>query len=123
MISGELVGCRLGEKAAPDLGKLGSFGFKSLDQQFCGFGRTEGRPAGEDVGRGVIELGPGMNRDMRFSDGEYAGYPLGSKAMEGLADYVGAQLLGGLEQSLADVFQVIKKRGVTLLELQQKMKT
>jgi hypothetical protein len=43
--------------------------------------------------------------------------------VEGLAYYVGAQLLGGLEQSLADVFQVIKKRGVTLLEFQQKMKT
>ena len=63
-----------------------------------------------------------MNRDMRFSDGEDAGYPLGIKAVEGLSYYVGAQLLGGLEQSLADVFQIIKERGVTLLEFQQKMK-
>ena len=49
--------------------------------------------------------------------------PWRTELMERFADYVRPHAFGGSIQSIADMVQVIKKLGVTLLEFQQKVQT
>jgi hypothetical protein len=114
---------REGKQSPTDFGNFGLLGFEQLDENLGGIPGLERRPTSKYIGRSVVILGPCVDRNVGLGDRQYAGDPLWTELMEGLANYVRPHAFGGFIQRISDVVQVIKKFRVTLLEFQQKVQT
>ena len=73
---------------------------KSLDKQFPDKKLLFVDPAGVDVERHVIGLGPGVHRKMRLADDHNAADPVGRKPVEGNVPDLRVGLLRGLHQNV-----------------------
>jgi hypothetical protein len=69
--------------------------------------RLNGSAAGKDVDGGITVFRPGMNGEMRLSDDDHTTHPLGTEMVEGVAEYHGAAINGGVNHDIAEKAQVV----------------
>ena len=79
----------------------------------------EGRAAGENIDRGVVVLGPGVNRDVRFGDDDDAADAVGAEGVEDIRDDRPVPAADGFEQQLLSCRRRIQHRGVAAVQLEQ----
>ena len=86
-----------------------------------GIFRVDRISAGEDINGRVPVLGPSVDTEVRFSDGDDAGDALRAEFVERVADYRGPDALRGRCEHFADQMQVIERFGIAISEFQKQM--
>jgi hypothetical protein len=64
-----------------------------------------------------------VDRYVRFGYRQNAGHSLGAKPVKRLPDDRGPHVSSRVQQRLTNVFEVVEKCGIALLEFQQEMKS